>query len=131
MSSESLLSPCLLLHARKVPPMASCVLVDHRCQWLPSVLSVKMVQVRCHRTANHLSVLTHAGIGSIDPFASVTTPNPCEFEARHSHSIPESYSEYHRQGLDFPDSQECCQWILAYTTKILIKESKRYSFNRR
>ena len=109
MSSESLLSPCLLLHARKVPPMASCMLVDHRCQWLPSVLSVKMVQVRYYRLANHLSVLTHAGIGSIDPFASVTMPNPCEFEARHSHSIPESYSEYHRQGLDFPDSQECRQ----------------------
>ncbi|KAL4322232.1 hypothetical protein AHAS_Ahas14G0189900 [Arachis hypogaea] len=30
---------------------------------LPSVLSVKMVQVRCHRTANHLSVLDHTGIG--------------------------------------------------------------------
>ena len=131
MSSESLLFPYLLLHARKVPPMASCVLVDHRCQWLPSVLSVKKVQVRCHRTANHLSVLTHAGIGSIDPFASVTTPNPCEFKARHSHSIPESYSEYHRQGFNFPDSQECCQWILAYTTKILIKESKRYTLDLR
>ena len=62
----------------------------HRCQWLHPVLSVKMVQMRCHRTANHLSVLDHVGIGSIDPFASVTTPNPCEFEARHSHSIPES-----------------------------------------
>ena len=87
MSSESLLSPCLLLHARKVPPMASYVLVDHHCQWLPSVLSVKKVQVRCHRTANHLSVLTHAGIGSIDPFVSVTMPSTREFEARHSHPI--------------------------------------------
>jgi len=131
LSSESLLSYCHLLHARKVPSMASCVLVDHRCQWLPSALSAKMIQVCCHCTANHLSVLTHARIGSFDPFASVTTPNPCEFEARHSHLIPESYSEYHKQRLDFPDSQECCQWILAYTTKILINESKRYSFNRR
>ena len=69
--------------------MASCMLVDHHCQWLPSVLSVKMVQMRCHRTANHLSVLTHVRIGSIDPFASVTTPNTCEFEARHSHPIPD------------------------------------------
>ena len=57
----------------------------HRCQWLPSVLSVKMVQMRCHRTANHLSVFDHVGIGSIDPFASVTTLNTREFEARHSH----------------------------------------------
>ena len=35
------------------------------------------------------------------------TPRPQEFEARHSHSIIESYSEYHRQGLDLPDSLEC------------------------
>ena len=35
------------------------------------------------------------------------TPSLQEFEARHSHSILESYSEYHRQGLDFPDSHEC------------------------
>ena len=63
--------------------------MDHRCQWLPSILPVKRVQVRCHRTANHLSVLTHAGIESIDPFASVTTPNTREFEARHSHPFPD------------------------------------------
>ena len=71
----------------QVPSMASCMLGDHRCQWLPSVLSLKMVQMRCHRTANHLSILTHAGIGSVDPFASVTTPSTREFEARHSHPI--------------------------------------------
>ena len=29
------------------------------------------------------------------------TPRPQEFEARHSHSIIESYSEYHRQGQTF------------------------------
>ena len=69
--------------------MASCMLGDHRCQWLPSVLSVKMVQMRCHRMTNHLSVLTHVGIGSIDPFASVNTPNTREFEARHSHPFPD------------------------------------------
>ena len=96
----------------------------HRCQWLLPTLSVKMVQMLCHSTANHLLVLDHVEIGSIDPFASVTTPNTRDFEARHSHSILESYSEYHRQGLDLPDSQGCCQWILAYTTKILIKKSK-------
>ena len=83
----------------------------------------------CHGTANHLSVLDHVGIESLDSFASVTTPNNREFEARHSHSILESYSEYHRQGLDFPDPQEWPPSVLAYTTKILIKESKRYSFN--
>ena len=62
--------------------------------------------MRCHCMANQLSVLDHTGIGSIDPFASVTTPSTREFKARHIHSIPESYSEYHRQGLDFSDSQE-------------------------
>ena len=61
----------------------------------------------CHSTANHLSVLDHAGIESIDSFVFVITPNNREFEARHSHSILESYSEYHRQGLDLPDSLEC------------------------
>ena len=30
--------------------------------------------MHCHRTANYLSVLDHVGIGSIDPFASVTRP---------------------------------------------------------
>ena len=69
--------------------MASCMLVDHRCQWLPPVLSVKVVQMRCHRTANHLSVITHIGIVSIDPFASVTTPNTREFEACHNHPLPD------------------------------------------
>ena len=82
----------------------------------------------CHSMANHLLVLDHVRIRSIDPFASVTTPNTREFEACHSYPIPESYLEYHRQGLDLSDSQGCCQWILAYTTEIPIKESKRYSF---
>ena len=109
--------------------MASCVLVDHHCQWLPSILPVKKVQVRCHRTANHLQVLNHVGIESIDSFAFVITSNTREFEAHHSHSIHESYSEYHRQGLDFLDPQEWPPSVLAYTTKILIKEAKRYSFN--
>ncbi|KAL4350194.1 hypothetical protein AHAS_Ahas10G0117600 [Arachis hypogaea] len=48
-------------------------------------------------TANHLSVLNQVGVESIDSFAFVITPSLQEFEARHSHSIPESYSEYHRQ----------------------------------
>ena len=61
----------------------------------------------CHSTANHLLALNQVGIESIDSFAFVITPSLQEFEARHSHSILESYSEYHRQGLDFPDSHEC------------------------
>ena len=61
----------------------------------------------CHSTTNHLSVLDHVGIESLDSFAFVITPSNREFEARHSHSIIESYSEYHRQGLDLPDSLEC------------------------
>ena len=71
------------------------------------VLSVKIFNALCHSTAIQLSVLDHVGIESSDSFASVTTPNTREFEARHSHSILESYSEYHRQGLDLPDSLEC------------------------
>ena len=83
-ASKSLLSYCLhsIIHT---PFHGKLYVGDHHCQWLLSVLSVKMVQMRCHRTTNHLSVLTHVGIGSIDPFASVTTPNTREFEARHSH----------------------------------------------
>ena len=61
----------------------------HHCQWLPPILSVKMVQIRYQRTANHLSVLTHVGIVSVDPFASVTTTSTREFEARHSQPIPD------------------------------------------
>ena len=52
-------------------------------------LSEEYAHMLCHRTANHLSVLDHVGIGSSDPFASVTTPNTREFEARHSHPFPD------------------------------------------
>ena len=45
--------------------------------------------MRCHCMANHLLVLDHTGIGSIDPFASITTPNTREFEAHHSHPFPD------------------------------------------
>ena len=102
----SLLSYCLpsiLL----IPFHGKLYVGHHRCQWLHPILSVKMVQMLCHSTANHLSVLDHVGIESFDSFVFVIMPNNRKFEARHSHSIPESYSEYHRQGLDFPDSHEC------------------------
>ena len=94
-----------------------------------------MIQMPCHGTANRLEAsplsmvtsyplsehgqrtLSRHGYSSVGsrscwnriyyPFASVTTPRNREFEARHSHSIIESYSEYHRQGLDLPDSLEC------------------------
>ena len=94
---ESLLSYCF--HPILLNPFYGKLYVGHHhCQWLHPILSVKMVQMLCHSTANHLSVLDHVGIESIDSFASVTTPNNREFEARHSHSIPESYSKYRRQG---------------------------------
>ena len=48
----------------------------HYCQWLHPILSVKMVQMLCHSTANHLSVLNQVGIESIDSFASVTNAQP-------------------------------------------------------
>ena len=69
--------------------MASCMFGFHRRQRLPPVLSVKMVQMRCHRTANHLSVLDHVGIDSRDPFVFVTTPNTREFEAHHIYPFPD------------------------------------------
>ena len=109
-SSESLLSYCLLLQTRKAPSMASCMLVDHRCQWLPSILSVKMVQMRCYRTANHLSVLDHVGIGSIDPFASVTRPTLASLKlvtvipSQILLGIPQT--KFRLSG-----SQEWCQWF--------------------
>ncbi|QHO23914.1 putative auxin efflux carrier component 1c [Arachis hypogaea] len=66
-----LLSYCLypIIHT---PFHGKLYVGHHRCQWLLPVLLVKMFQMRCHRTANHLSVLDHVGIGSIHPFASVT-----------------------------------------------------------
>ena len=101
----SLLSYCL--HPIILTPFHDKLYVGHhRCQWLHPILSVKKVQMLYHSTANHLSVLDHVGIESLDSFVFVITPNIREFEARHSHSIPESYSEYHRQGSDFPDSHE-------------------------
>ena len=87
--------------------MAGFMQGHHRCQWLHPLLSVKMVNAPCHGTAIHLSVLDHAGIGFTLLLRLSLTPSTREFEARHSHSIIESYSEYHRQGLDFPDSLEC------------------------
>ena len=88
-----------------------------------------MVNAPCHGTAIHLSVLDHAGIGFTILLRLSLTPRNRELGARHSHSFIESYSEYHRQGLDFPDPQEWPPSVLAYTTKILIKEAKRHSFN--
>ena len=70
-------------------------------------LSEEYAHMLCHSTANHLSVLDHAGIGFTILLRLSLTPSLQEFEARHSHSIIESYSEYHRQGLDLPDSLEC------------------------
>ena len=108
MLCSSWISAFLLLHPILLTPFHGKLYVGHhRCQWLHPILSVKKVQMLCQGTANHLSVLDHVGIESIDSFAFVITPNNREFEARHSHSIPESYLEYHRQGLDFSDSHEC------------------------
>ena len=131
---EPLLSYCLLpiIHT----PFHGKLYVGHyHCQWLLSVLSVKTFQMRCHRTANHLSVLDHVGIGSIDPFASVTRPTlaslklvtviPSQILLR----IPQTRFRLSR-------SQECCQLVLAYTTKVLISRTrsvdqrpKRYTLN--
>ena len=79
----------------------------HPCRWLHPIPLCENGPMRCHCMANHLGGSRSYWNRIYYPFASVTTPSTREFEARHSHSIIESYSEYHRQGLDFPDSHEC------------------------
>ena len=110
--------------------MASYMLGDHRCQQLPSVLSVKMVQVRCHRTANYLQVLDHTGIGftillrlslrpalaSLKSITVIQSQNP----TRNTTDKVQTFQTLMNAAIN-----------LAYTTKILIKRSKRYSFNLR
>ncbi|QHO41343.1 DNA replication ATP-dependent helicase [Arachis hypogaea] len=72
---ESLLSYCfdpILL----TPFHGKLYVGNHRCQWLHPILSVKMVQMLCHSTANHLAVLNQVGVESNDSFASVTNAQP-------------------------------------------------------
>ena len=98
----------------------------HCCQWLPPILSVKMFNALCHSTANHLSVLNQVRIESSDSFASVTNAQPSRvWSSSQSFNpwillrIPQT--RFRPSGFSrMPPS------ILAYTTKILIKESKRY-----
>ena len=100
----------------------------HRCQWLHPILSVKMFL--CSVTAR-LIICRFSIRLEQNPLILLRlslTPSPQEFEARHSHSIPESYSEYHRQGLDFPDSHECRHQSGLYHEDS-VGESKRYSSN--
>ena len=71
----SLLSYCLpsiLL----IPFHGKLYVGHHRCQWLHPILSVKKVQMLCHSTADHLSVLNQVGKESNDSFASVTNAQP-------------------------------------------------------
>ena len=103
----------------------------HRCQWLPPILSVKMFNALCHSTAIQLSVLDHVGIESSDSFASVTNaPQSRVWSLSQSFNpwillrIPQT--RFRPSGFSWmPPS------ILAYTTKILIKESKIYLLNLR
>ena len=103
----------------------------HRCQWLPPILSVKMFNALCHSTTNHLSVLNQVGIESSDSFASVTNVQPSgvwsssqSFNPWILLRIPQTRFRPSRFSWMPPS-------ILAYTTKILIKESKRYLLNLR
>ena len=74
--------------------------------------------MHCHRTANHLSVPTSVGIGPLSfctmslrsTFASLklVTVIPSQILLR----IPQTRFR-------LSESQECCQLVLAYTTKIL------------
>ena len=69
--SESLLS--YYIHPILLTPLHSNLYVGHHCcQWLHPILSVKKVQMLCHSTANHQSVINQVGIESLDSFASVT-----------------------------------------------------------
>ena len=100
----------------------------HPCQWFHPILSVKMVNAPCHGTAIHLSVLDHVGIESSDSFACVTNaPQSQVWSSSQSFNpwillrIPQTM--FRPSGFSWmPPS------ILAYTTKILIKEAKRCSF---
>ena len=117
-ASESLLSYCL--HPILLTPFHGKLYVGHHCcQWLLPVLSVKTFQMRCHRTANHLSVLDHAGIGSIDPFASVTRPTIASLKL--VTVIPSQILlEIPQTRFRLFGSQEWLPIILAYTTKVPI-----------
>ena len=98
----------------------------HRCQWLPPILSVKTFL--CSVTAR-LIICRFSIRLEQNPLILLRlslTPSLQEFEARHSHSIPESYSEYHRQGLDFPDPHECRHLSSLYHEDS-VGESKRYA----
>ena len=115
----------------------------HRCQWLHPILSVKTFL--CSVTAR-LIICRFSIRLEQNPLILLRlslTPSLQEFEARHSHSIPESYSEYHRQGqpfriprillripqtrLDFPDPHKCRHPSSLYHEDS-VGESKRYTF---
>ena len=128
--SVSLLSYCL--HPILLTPFHGKLMQGfHRCQWLPPILSVEMFNAPCHGTAIHLSVLNQAGIESSDSFASVTNAPP-------SGVWSSSQSFNHWILLRIPQTRfrpSGFSWmppsVLAYTTKIPVKESKRYPPNLR
>ena len=98
---------CLLIHARTSSYGKLCVGGSPLSMATFHPSSENYAHALCHSTANHRLVLDPVGIGFTILLRLSLTPSLQEFEARHSHSILESYSEYHRQGLDFPDSHEC------------------------
>ena len=73
---ESLQHTPFLLSILHTPFHGKLYVGHHCCQWLHPILSVKKVQMLCHSTANHLSVLNQVGIESNDSFASVTNAQP-------------------------------------------------------
>ena len=113
-------------HARLLPWQAVCKGFTVVSGYLPSS------QWKCstHPVTARLSICRFSIRPEQNPMILLRlslTPSLQEFKARHSHSIPESYSEYHRQGLDFPDPHECRHLSSLYHEDS-VGESKRYAF---
>jgi len=100
---------CLLIHARTSSYGKLCVGGSPLSMATFHPSSENYAHALCHSTANHRLVLDPVGIGFTILLRLSLTPSLQEFEARHSHSIIESYSEYHRQGLDFSEIER--RWL--------------------
>ena len=131
LSLPSLCFPTIFIQSFLLLSMASCMLGITVVNGYSPILSVKMFNALCHSTAIQLSVLDHVRIESSDSFASVTNaPQSRVWSSSQSFNpwillrIPQT--RFRPSGFSWmPPS------VLAYTTKIPVKESKRYPPNLR
>ena len=103
----------------------------HPCRWLHPIPLYENGPMRCHCIANHLGGSRSYWNRILHPFASVTN-------AQHSRVWSSSQSFNHWILLRIPQTRfrpSGFSWmppsVLAYTTKIPVKESKRYPPNLR